>query len=214
MNTNTKLTGTSQPPLFGPQRSASVEEMIKEMARAAGRAARRQKRIEKTPPGGLTGGAKSKMPKKAPCRAVPVKRTRARVPKNRAGKPRRRSNVEREWALERSNKPFSQTLAKIKGLRAIRKFQQSTDLVIPKTLFMELVREVMADVQGPSQAVTRIQRSALYSIQEAMEAFAVNEFETMNLIVIHAKRVTVQNKDWALLKRLRRNFTGCEIPGY
>ena len=63
-------------------------------------------------------------------------------------------------------------------MREIRKFQKSTDLLIQKTPFMRIIREIMMGVQGVTPRVTRIQAPALLALQEATEAFLVNEFES------------------------------------
>jgi histone H3-like centromeric protein A len=46
-------------------------------------------------------------------------------------------------------------------------------------------------------------RSQLVALQEATEAFLVNLFHDANLCAIHAKRVTIQQKDIQLARRLR-----------
>jgi len=40
-------------------------------------------------------------------------------------------------------------------------------------------------------------------VQEACEAYLVSLFEDMNLIAIHAKRVTIMPKDLQLARRIR-----------
>ncbi|EKD18869.1 histone H3.3 [Drepanopeziza brunnea f. sp. 'multigermtubi' MB_m1] len=54
----------------------------------------------------------------------------------------------------------------------------------------------------------KFQSGALECLQEASEAFFVREFEMTNLCAIHAKRVTIQNKDMALVRKLREIMTG------
>lgn len=64
------------------------------------------------------------------------------------------------------------------------------------------MREICGQVtseDGPQ----RWQSQALVALQEATEAFLVNLFHDANLCAIHAKRVTIQQKDIQLARRLR-----------
>ena len=54
--------------------------------------------------------------------------------------------------------------------------QKSTDLLIPKTRFVRLVREIMTEVEPKG---LRIQREALEGLQEAAESFLVGFLEGM-----------------------------------
>lgn len=85
------------------------------------------------------------------------------------------------------------------ALREIRKFQKNTDLLIRKLPFQRLVREVAQDFKID----LRFQGSALAALQEASEAYLVGLFEDTNLCAIHAKRVTIMNKDIHLARRIR-----------
>ncbi|KAH5239851.1 hypothetical protein HBI72_216040 [Parastagonospora nodorum] len=88
------------------------------------------------------------------------------------------------------------------ALREIRRYQKSTDLLLLRTPFQRLVREIAQTVTtetGP----TRWQSQAIQALQEATEAFLVNLFHDANLCAIHAKRVTIQQKDIQLARRLR-----------
>ncbi|CAI6331750.1 unnamed protein product [Periconia digitata] len=89
-----------------------------------------------------------------------------------------------------------------KALQEIRRYQKSTDLLLLKTPFQRLVREVTQNVTavtGPD----RWQSQAVAALQEATEAFLVSLFHDANLCAIHAKRVTIQQKDIQLARRLR-----------
>jgi len=52
----------------------------------------------------------------------------------------------------------------------------------------------------------RFQSKALEALQEATEAFLVSLFTDANLCAIHAKRVTIQQKDIQLARRLRASW--------
>ncbi|EMF18025.1 uncharacterized protein SEPMUDRAFT_34148, partial [Sphaerulina musiva SO2202] len=43
---------------------------------------------------------------------------------------------------------------------------------------------------------------------EATEAFLIQEFEVSNMLAIHAKRVTLQQKDIKLCRWIRKRFVG------
>lgn len=95
------------------------------------------------------------------------------------------------------------------ALREIRKYQKSCDLLLPKMSFLRLVREIAQDVTGDmcqSQGAVRWQRDAVLALQEAAEAWIVESFEMSNLLAIHAKRVTVLQRDMALLRRMRERM--------
>ena len=87
------------------------------------------------------------------------------------------------------------------ALREIRRYQKSTDLLIPKAPMSRAVREVMIGVEGGSDM--RMQSIALAAVHEAREAFTVGLMEDANLCAIHGKRVGVFPKDIQLAQRLR-----------
>jgi histone H3/H4 len=64
------------------------------------------------------------------------------------------------------------------ALREIRRYQKSTDLIIPKLPFQRLVREIAQQVSFKEDM--RWQKSAILALQEAAEAFLVKEFESMS----------------------------------
>jgi histone H3/H4 len=61
----------------------------------------------------------------------------------------------------------------VRALREIRYYQHSTELIIPKLLFVRLVHEITEEIG----AGFRFQANALEVLQEAAEAYLVNEFE-------------------------------------
>ena len=85
------------------------------------------------------------------------------------------------------------------ALREIRKYQKSTDLLIRKLPFQRLVREIAQDYKTD----LRFQSAAVAALQEASESYLVSLFEDTNLCAIHAKRVTIMNKDIQLARRIR-----------
>ncbi|TQN72647.1 histone H3-like centromeric protein hH3v [Colletotrichum shisoi] len=77
------------------------------------------------------------------------------------------------------------------ALREIRKYQSGTQLLLRQLPFSRLVREI-----------------AESALQEAAEAFLVHLFEDTNLCAIHAKRVTIMQKDIQLARRIRGVWGG------
>ena len=86
------------------------------------------------------------------------------------------------------------------ALREIRKYQKSTNLLIRKLPFQRLVREKAQDFMHD----IRFQTNALLALQEATEAHMIQLFEDANLCAIHAKRMTLLNKDIKLVKTLKK----------
>ncbi|XP_061787388.1 histone H3-like centromeric protein A [Nerophis lumbriciformis] len=87
-----------------------------------------------------------------------------------------------------------------KALMEIRKYQKSTDLLLRKAPFARLVHEVC---QTFGRGSFRWQVLALLALQEAAEAFLVMLFSDANLCTIHAKRVTLFDRDMQLARRIR-----------
>lgn len=90
----------------------------------------------------------------------------------------------------------------IMALREIRKFQKSTENLIPRMPFQRLVREITQEFKTD----VMYQMAALDALQEGAEAFLVGLFEDTNLCAIHAKRVTIMPKDIQLALRIRGDF--------
>ena len=88
-----------------------------------------------------------------------------------------------------------------KALMEIRKFQKSTNLLIPKLPFSRVVRETVSTVCNARDL--RFQTAAILALQEASEAYLVTLFEDSLLCTIHAKRVTLMPKDMTLARRIR-----------
>ncbi|KAJ2393387.1 centromeric DNA-binding histone H3-like protein cse4 [Coemansia sp. RSA 2603] len=119
----------------------------------------------------------------------------------------------------RANEPGSpahhkrRTANGIKALREIRMYQKSTDLLISKLPFARVVREIAQDyvsdyTHSGTPAGLRWQSSAILALQEASEAFLVHLFEDANLCALHAKRVTIMQRDIQLARRIRGQWGG------
>jgi len=93
------------------------------------------------------------------------------------------------------------------ALREIRRYQKSTDLLLQKLPFSRVVREIALNVVPPGSEL-RWQSQAIMALQEAAEAYLVHLFEDTNLCAIHAKRVTIMQKDIQLARRIRGVWGG------
>ena len=85
------------------------------------------------------------------------------------------------------------------ALRQIRKYQKSTERLIPFAAFQRLVREIAQE----RRSELRFQMSAILALQEAGESYLVGLFQDTLLIAIHRKCVTIAPKDMALARRIR-----------
>ncbi|MCO5577324.1 hypothetical protein L7F22_031152 [Adiantum nelumboides] len=70
------------------------------------------------------------------------------------------------------------------ALREIRKYQKSTEPIIPKAPFSRLVREIVWEY---SDNVSRVTAGALGALQEATEDIATSLFHDSVLCHVHAK---------------------------
>jgi histone H3/H4 len=94
----------------------------------------------------------------------------------------------------------------------IRQYQKSSNLLIPRASFIRLIREIAQDFSDYlSRDVTRGRqwnqflwsKGALEALQESAEQYLTALFADANLVAIHAKRVTLQQKDIKLCRRIR-----------
>ena len=94
-------------------------------------------------------------------------------------------------------------------LREIRRYQKTTNCLIPKLPFSRFVREIMEDVDIRPRGATslRIQATALEALQQAAEAYLVGLFEDVNLCALHAHRVTIMKSDILLARRMRGDIS-------
>ena len=74
--------------------------------------------------------------------------------------------------------------------------------MIRKKPFGRLVREISHDIHPD----LRWQASALEGLQEAAEWWLTTMFAGVNLLAIHAKRVTIKNDDVKLYYRIGQDF--------
>ena len=95
------------------------------------------------------------------------------------------------------------------AVREIRRYQQSTECLIKRTLFHKLIREisqeyrVCPDGPGTPSVQVHFQSTAIAALQEAAENFIAGLLEDVNLLVVHAKRGTVMPRDIRQALRIR-----------
>ena len=85
------------------------------------------------------------------------------------------------------------------ALRQIKKLQRGTELLLRKAPFQRLVR---AAASGHKEGL-RWAASAVAALQEATESLVIGLLGDSNLLALHARRVTVLNRDVQLARRLR-----------
>jgi len=85
------------------------------------------------------------------------------------------------------------------ALREIRHYQKTTEMLIRKLPFQRLVREIAQNFK----VNVRFQSTALQALQEAAELYLIGLFEDTQACAVHAKRVTIMQKDMLLARRLR-----------
>ena len=87
-------------------------------------------------------------------------------------------------------------------LEEIRRYQRTTNLLIPKLAFQRIIRQIVQTFKTD----IRFQCAALTALQEASESFLVGLFEDINLCSMHAHRVTIRPNDLQLSLRLRNGL--------
>lgn len=106
-----------------------------------------------------------------------------------------REHKRRRDAQERTRRFRPGTVA----LREIRKLQKSTDLLIRRLPLQRLVREVAQEFKTD----LRFQGSGISALQEAAEMHIVGLYQDVQRVAIHAKRVTIMDRDVHLARKLR-----------
>ena len=98
---------------------------------------------------------------------------------------------ERKEKGSRKDGPREGVRRGLKALKEIKRYQSSTDMLIRRLPFQEVVREIAQTIRTDLQ----FQSTATMALQEVGEAFLVGLLEQSNLCAVHAKQVTVMPKD-------------------
>ena len=93
-------------------------------------------------------------------------------------------------------------------LREIRKAIKALDLTIPRLPFQRLCREICDE----RKIGLRWHREALDCLQEAAKDFLIEFFQDSYICAAHGKRVTLMDKDFITLRRLRYRFSSLLEP--
>ena len=111
------------------------------------------------------------------------------------GKNRSRKQAPGKHATKTKEKPrrYNQ---RIKALHEIKRYQETTDLLIKGLPFQRLVRNIAMKYNTE----LKFQRAAIEALQEGSEAFLVKFFELTNILATHANRVTILRRDIRLAK--------------
>uniref|UniRef100_A0AC35G1B9 Histone H2A/H2B/H3 domain-containing protein n=1 Tax=Panagrolaimus sp. PS1159 TaxID=55785 RepID=A0AC35G1B9_9BILA len=94
-------------------------------------------------------------------------------------------------------------------LSRLRKQKRDGEYLIPWAPFARIVKEIMTDMSLNFQNQDnyfKIQRFALDALKISAEAYLIQLFEDMSLLVNHAKRKTCMVQDFQLVKRLRASY--------
>lgn len=92
-------------------------------------------------------------------------------------------------------------------LKEIVRLFKTGDVVTSKRAFKRVITRIVHE-NNPKRNVKghnaiKFKPNALMAIQEATEAYITRLLEDTNLLAIHAKRITIEEKDMALAYRMR-----------
>ena len=85
------------------------------------------------------------------------------------------------------------------ALREIRRYQKSTDRLIPYVRFKAIVKRMSRKLSK----VKKWQKTAVEALQEASEQYIIKILEDTNWCAVHAGRQTIQRRDLELVMRIR-----------
>ena len=135
--------------------------------------------------------------KKVPSKALSASKKKVAAAKQKSASKMAKSKSPSKMVKKDRKKPrfHAGTVA----LREIKRYQKSTDLLIPRAPFQRLVRDICGGIDND----LRFQAQALIALQEAAEAYVVGVMEDAGLCAVHAKRQTVMKSDMVLARRIR-----------
>ena len=116
--------------------------------------------------------------------------------KNMANYPSREHAPEKHATKNNRRKIPQKSNQCINALREIKKYQETTDLLVRGLPFQRLVRSTAMKYNTEM----RFQRAAIEALQEGSEALLVKLFEITNILASHAKRITILKRDVELAK--------------
>ena len=90
-----------------------------------------------------------------------------------------------------------------KALREIRKYQRSTDSIVPRAPLQRIIKEI----SGKYMPDARYSIGAIEAVHQCIEAYMVGLFEDTGLCAVHARRKTIMTRDMRLARRIRGEIT-------
>ena len=111
--------------------------------------------------------------------------------KNMANDPSREHAPEKHATKNNRRKIPQKYNQSINALHEIKKYQNTTDLLIKIRPFLRLVKGIAYSYNTE----LKFQRAAIEALQEGSEAFLVKLFELTGMFATHANRVTILRKD-------------------
>ena len=109
---------------------------------------------------------------------------------------------DREQRRRTSNNGQVHLCLGVKAMHEVKHYQNTTELLIQKVSFQRVVRELCAKMM---KSHIRFESQALLALQEAAESYLVGCFEDANLCAALARRMTLQQRDIDLSRRIRGN---------
>ncbi|XP_046645123.1 histone H3-like centromeric protein cnp1 [Daphnia pulicaria] len=91
-----------------------------------------------------------------------------------------------------------------KALKEIRHYQRGTGLLIPRSPFTRVIKQISEELTGNS--AFRFTSEALECLQVASEAMVIQLFEDSVWTMVNAKRLTLMVQDIQLVRRIRGNL--------
>ena len=113
---------------------------------------------------------------------------------------------------KRKSAPRKATAAKARPgsvcIREIRRYQLSTDLLIPRTTFHKVVKQIHAELfpSGSGPSSFRYTHTSVEAMQTACEDYLVTLFEDSLLCTLHRNKHTMMPKDMELARKIRREL--------
>ncbi|KZS17669.1 histone H3-like centromeric protein cnp1 [Daphnia magna] len=112
--------------------------------------------------------------------------------------PQSKSSTFRDSAGKKRYRPGA------RALKEIRHYQRGTGLLIPRSPFARIIRQISEELAGHS--TLRFTAEALECLQVAAEAVIVQLFQDSVLTMLNAKRLTLMVRDMQVVRRIQACF--------
>lgn len=138
-----------------------------------------------------TMGRKKQIPKKSTGESAPlneeVKKEKNSTPKKEKGS---KSKNNKSVSGRTIRKPYRHKPGVV-ALQQIRKYQKATEPLLKKTPFIRLVREIAQEMRPD----IRWSSAGLEALRHGADILVTTLMEDVNMLAIHARRVTIMKKD-------------------